>query len=210
MKHLMHMWQFVPRLLRSLLIAVLVMLIAGFSTAMASMKTPAQVQPKQLNIDPTNRPRVSPGIYTVPSSCSVPIIPSVVTEDEIELRQYQVNFTKYIEQQAKLDQESALTSTQDVLAIEKFRLDCEIMLLRAQQIVQAENSLPLPEPPITDKEVELRKRQFEIAKRIDEDEAIAQQAGFASLNSVWKARQERTDAEILLIQAVAQQKMQIN
>ena len=186
------------------------MLIAGFSTAMAGMKTPAQVPSKQLNIDPTNRPRVSPGIYTVPSSCSVPIIPSVVTEDEIELRQYQVNFTKYIEQQAKLDQESALTSTQDVLAIEKFRLDCEIMLLRAQQIVQAENSLPLPEPPITDKEVELRKRQFEIAKRIDEDEAIAQQAGFASLNSVWKARQERTDAEILLIQAVAQQKMQIN
>lgn len=211
MKYLKHMWQFAPRIVRSLLIAILVIFVAGVSTT-ALGAAPKVPQPqsilKQSDSGLSTRRRTSPGIYTVPSSCSVPIIPSIVTEEEIKLRQYQVDFVKYIEQQAKLDQEATLTSTQDVLAVEKFRLDCEIMLLRAQQILQADDTEPLPELPITNQEVELRKRQFEIAKQIDEDELIAQQAGLASLNNVWKARQERTDAEILLLQATTQQKMQ--
>ena len=152
--------------------------------------------------------RALPGIYSVPSSCSVPIIPAIVTEQEIELRQYQLNFAKFIEEQANLDKEAALTSSRDVLAIEKFRIDCDIMLMRAKQAQTSEVVFSLPIIQVTPQEVELRKRQFEIAKQIDEEEAIAQEAGVASLNRVWAARRSRIDSEILFIQAKVQEKRQ--
>lgn len=152
--------------------------------------------------------RALPGIYSVPSSCSVPIIPAIVTEKEIELRQYQLNFAKFIEEQANLDKEAALTSSRDVLAIERFRIDCDIMLMRANQALASEDVFPLPTFQVTPQEIELRKRQFEIAKQIDDEEAIAQEAGVASLNRVWAARRSRIDSEILFVQATAQRKLQ--
>ena len=153
--------------------------------------------------------RALPGVYAVPSTCSVPIIPSIITEEELQLRQYQTDFAKYIEEQAELDRQAALTAKRDVLSIEKFRLDCEIMLMRAKQLLEVKDTaLPLPNPKVTPQEVAFRKRQFQIAKEIDNDEIIAHEAGVASLNRVWTARRERIDAEILLLQATVQQEIQ--
>ena len=186
-----------------LLITVLLILVTGSSTLGArTLDLPAQPQPDSRLI----ANRVLPGVYTVPSTCSVPIVPDIVTEEEIELRQYQVDFAKYIEEQATLDQQATLTLERDVLAIEKFRLDCEIMVLRARQLLQttADGAVTPPSTPdITAQEIALRNRQFQIAKQIDEEELISHKAGIVSLNSVWTARRARIDAEILLHQAEA-------
>ena len=206
MKQLKHMWQFAPRILKSLLIAVLVIAVAGFSTAAVGVGT----QPLPADPLPDSRlmARALSGAYTIPAACSVPIIPALVTEAEIELRQYQADFARFIEEQAELDHEVNLTSQRDVLAIEKFRLDCEIRLTRAQQVLQSNNIEPKFDIAITPREVELRKRQFELAKQIDNDAVVAQEAGVASLNRLWSARRGRIDADILLTQATVQQKMQ--
>ncbi|MEM9483116.1 MAG: hypothetical protein AAGA83_05435 [Cyanobacteria bacterium P01_F01_bin.116] len=184
--------------------AILVIIVAGTAVLGASNSQQAVELPASSQI----AARALPGIYSVPSSCSVPIIPAIITEQEIELRQYQLDFAKFIEEQATLDKEAALTSSRDVLAIEKFRIDCEIMVTRAKQILTSEDVSPLPTIQVTPQEVELRKRQFEIAKQIDEEEATAQEAGVASLNRVWAARRSRTDSEILFIQAKIQEKLQ--
>lgn len=203
------LWQLAPRVLRSLIIATLIVTLTGGGTAVLG----ARSQPSQLQRpDPNLIARAIPGKYTIPPSCSVPIIPSVLTEEEIQLRQYLVDFAKYIEEQAELDLEANLTVRQDVLGIEKFRLECEIMVLQAQQILQTNNqhdSTPsIPEPNITTREVALRQRQFDIAKQIDADELVSHEAGLVSLNRVWTARRTRTDAEILLLQAIVQRDMQ--
>ena len=152
--------------------------------------------------------RALPGSYSVPSTCSVPIIPALVTEKEIKLRQYQLDFAKFIEEQANLDREAALTMSRDVLSIERFRLDCEIMLLRAKQILDSNSDYPLPAVKITPQEIELRKSQFDISKQLDEEESLAQEVGVASLNRVWSARRSRTNSEILLLQATVQKRLQ--
>ena len=196
-----------PVLLRSLLIAGVVVIIAGVSVA-----TSAAQRPPALPISLEQTPliaRALPGVYSVPSSCSVPIIPSIVTAEEIELRQFQADFAKYIEEQAELDRQASLTNSQDVLAIEKFRLDCEIKVLQARQILAAPASpAATPNLGITSQEVALRKRQLDIAKQIDDGEIIAHDAGVASLNRVWAARRDRIDAEILMLQATIQQERQ--
>ena len=201
------LWQLIPILLRSLLIAGVVVIIAGVSTAMsAAQRSPAL--PTSSEHTPLIA-RALPGVYSVPSSCSVPIIPSIVTPEEIELRQFQADFAKYIEEQADLDRQANLTNSQDVLAIEKFRLDCEIKVLQAQQILTAPaSSTASPNSGITAQEVALRKRQLDIAKQIDDGEIIAHDAGVASLNRVWTARRDRIDAEILMLQATIQQERQ--
>lgn len=187
------------------------MLMTGISTAAfgAQRRPTLPSSPEQ----PDSRliARALPGVYSVPQSCSVPIIPSIVTEQEIELRQYQADFAKYIEEQAELDRQANLTSSQDMLAIEKFRLDCEIKVLQARQMLQVANERPpqfTPELAITSREVALRKRQLEIAKQIDDDEIVSHEAGVASLNRVWTARRDRIDAEILMLQAQVKQDMQ--
>ncbi len=152
--------------------------------------------------------RALPGTYSVPTTCSVPIIPSILTAEELELRQFQADFAKYIHEQAKLDQEVAITTLQDVLAIEKFQLDCEIKVIQAQELLRAGLPQPTPEElAVNAKEVELRKRQLAIAKRLDDDEIIAHEAGAVSFNRVWAARRARIDAEILMQQATVKQKM---
>lgn len=188
-----------------LLIAILVVVMAGVSTAAVGTgsQTPTDTSDSRLIA------RALPGVYSMPPVCSVPIIPSIVTEEEVTLRQFQADFAKYIQGQAALDQEAAITALQDVLAIERFQLDCEILVIRAQQILRAG---PPPATPadlaITTKEIELRKRQLAIAKQLDEDEILAHEAGIVSLNRVWSARRARIDAEILLLQATVKQSMQ--
>ena len=211
MKQLKHMWQFAPRILKSLLIAVLVIAVAGFSTVAVGVGTQPLAIPSSVPPPPPDSrliARALSGAYTIPAACSVPIIPALVTEAEIELRQYQADFARFIEDQAELDRQVNLTSQRDVLAIEKFRLDCEIRLTRAQQVLQSNNIEPKFDIAITPREVELRKRQFELAKQIDNDAVVAQEAGVASLNRLWSARRGRIDADILLTQATVQQKMQ--
>lgn len=200
-----------PVLLRSLLIASFVVILAGVSTAtLAAQRQPAPpTSPNQS--DTPLIARALPGVYAVPSSCSVPIIPSIVTAEEIELRQYQAEFAKYIEEQAELDRQANLTNSQDVLAIEKFRLDCEIKVLQARQILEARTQQSQPDTPniaVTAREVALRQRQLDIAKQIDEGEIISHEAGVVSLNRVWTARRERIDAEILMLQTTIQQERQ--
>lgn len=184
--------------------AVLVIIMAG-AVALGAGSSHQSVE-----LPDSNRiaARALPGIYSVPTSCSVPIIPAAITEQEIELRQYQLNFAKFIEEQANLDKEAALTSSRDVLAIEKFRIDCEIILMRAKQVLASEEASPLTTLQVPPQEIALRTRQLEIAKQIDQEEAIAQEAGVASLNRVWAARRARIDSEILLVQAKAQEKLQ--
>lgn len=153
--------------------------------------------------------RALPGAYSIPPSCSVPILPSILTEEEIKLRQFQADFAKYIEGQAELDQAAALTTLQDVMAIKKFQLDCEIKVLRAKEILRIGRPQPTPdELAVTDQEIELRKRQLAIAKQLDDDEIVAHEAGLVTLNRVWTARRNRIDAEILLLQATVKQKNQ--
>lgn len=211
MKDIKHLWKLAPTVLRSLLIAVLVIAVAGFSTAAVGVGTqplaiPSSAPPPQS--DSRLIARALSGAYTIPTACSVPIIPALVTEEEIELRQYQADFAQFIEEQAELDREVNLTSQRDVLAIRKFRLDCQIMLTRAQQALQSNNIEPTFDTAITPQEVELRKRQFELAKQIDSDAVVAQEAGVASLNRLWSARRARIDADILLTQATVQRRMQ--
>ena len=208
-----HLWKLAPTVLRSLLIAVLVIVVAGFSTAAVGVGTqslpaiPSSASPPP---QPDSRliARALSGAYTIPTACSVPIIPAIVTEEEVELRQYQADFASFIEEQAELDSEVNLTSQRDVLAIRKFRLDCQIMLTRAQQALQSNNIDPTFDIAITPQEVELRQRQFELAKQIDSDAVVAQEAGVASLNRLWSARRARIDADILLTQAKVQQRLQ--
>lgn len=212
MKDIKHLWKLAPTVLRSLLIAILAIAIAGFSTAAVGVgiqpsAIPSSAPPPQS--DSRLMARALSGAYTIPTACSVPIIPALVTEAEIELRQYQADFARFIEEQAELDRQVNLTSQRDVLAIEKFRLDCEIMVTRAQQVLQSNNVEPTFDIAITPREVELRKRQFELAKQIDNDAIIAQEAGVASLNRLWSARRARIDADILLTQAMVQQRMQV-
>ena len=213
MKDMKHLWKLAPTVLRSLLIAVLVIVVAGFSTAAVGVGTqslpaiPSSASPPP---QPDSRliARALSGAYTIPTACSVPIIPAIVTEEEVELRQYQADFAQFIEEQAELDSEVNLTSQRDVLAIRKFRLDCQIMLTRAQQALQSNNIDPTFDIAITPQEVELRQRQFELAKQIDSDAVVAQEAGVASLNRLWSARRARIDADILLTQAKVQQRLQ--
>ena len=213
MKDMKHLWKLAPTVLRSLLIAVLVIVVAGFSTAAVGVGTqslpaiPSSASPPP---QPDSRliARALSGAYTIPTACSVPIIPAIVTEEEVELRQYQADFASFIEEQAELDSEVNLTSQRDVLAIRKFRLDCQIMLTRAQQALQSNNIDPTFDIAITPQEVELRQRQFELAKQIDSDAVVAQEAGVASLNRLWSARRARIDADILLTQAKVQQRLQ--
>lgn len=208
MKHLKPMGRFAPRVLRSLLIAVLVVTMTGISTVALAARH--QTPPLQSALEPSDAQliaRALPGVYTIPASCSVPIIPAILTETEVELRQYQADFAKFIEEQAKLDEAAALTHERDVLAIERFRLDCDIRVLQAKQILQAASTPPLPNLPVTLQEVELRQRQFDLAKQIDNYEALAQEAGVASIDRVWRARRNRIDAEILLLQATVHQKL---
>ena len=82
------------------------------------------------------------------------------------------------------------------------------MLTRAQQALQSNNIDPTFDIAITPQEVELRQRQFELAKQIDSDAVVAQEAGVASLNRLWSARRARIDADILLTQAKVQQRLQ--
>ena len=213
MKDMKHLWKLAPTVLRSLLIAVLVIVVAGFSTAAVGVGTqslpaiPSSASPLP---QPDSRliARALSGAYTIPTACSVPIIPAIVTEEEVELRQYQADFAQFIEEQAELDSEVNLTSQRDVLAIRKFRLDCQIMLTRARQALQSNNIDPTFDIAITPQEVELRQRQFELAKQIDSDAVVAQEAGVASLNRLWSARRARIDADILLTQAKVQQRLQ--
>ncbi len=208
MKTLKRLWLLLPGLLRSLLIAGLVVIMTGISTkALGAQRQPAQLSRPDSHL----MARALPGVYVVPQSCSVPIISSIVTEKEIELRQYQADFAKYIEEQAELDRQANLTSSQDLLAIEKFRLDCEIKVLQARQMLEAGNQQSSQftlELAVTSREVSLRKRQLEIAKQIDHDEIISHEAGVVSLNRVWTARRDRIDAEILMLQATVKQEMQ--
>ena len=194
-------WQLAPKGLRSLLIAILMITLAA-TVAVGARQPSAPPVDSSLVVA-----RALPGIYSVPSTCSVPIIPAIVTNEEIKLRQYQLDFASFIEEQANLDREAALTTSRDVLSIEKYRIDCEIMLLRAKQAQAADNALP-PDINISSQEIDLRTRQFAIAKQIDEEEAIAQEVGVASLNRVWAARRARIDSEILLVQAKVQQRLQ--
>ncbi|MEO1182443.1 MAG: hypothetical protein AAFX51_16705, partial [Cyanobacteria bacterium J06636_28] len=146
MKDIKHLGKLAPTVLRSLLIAVLVIAVAGVSTAAVGVGTQPPPIPSSASPPPQTDSRLIAralsGAYTIPAACSVPIIPALVTEDEIELRQYQVDFAKFIEEQAELDRQVNLTSQRDVLAIEKFRLDCEIMLTRAEHILQSNNIEP--------------------------------------------------------------------
>ena len=213
MKDIKHLWKLAPTVLRSLLIAVLVIVVAGFSTAAVGVGTqslPATPSSASPPPQPASRliARALSGAYTIPTACSVPIIPAIVTEEEVELRQYQADFASFIEEQAELDSEVNLTSQRDVLAIRKFRLDCQIMLTRAQQALQSNKIDPTFDIAITPQEVELRQRQFELAKQIDSDAVVAQEAGVASLNRLWSARRARIDADILLTQATVQQRLQ--
>lgn len=213
MKDIKHLWKLAPTVLRSLLIAVLVIVVAGFSTAAVGVDTqslpaiPSSASPPPQS-DSRLIARALSGAYTIPTACSVPIIPAIVTEEEVELRQYQADFASFIEEQAELDREVNLTSQRDVLAIRKFRLDCQIMLTRARQVLQSNNIDPTFDIAITPQEVELRQRQFELAKQIDSDAVVAQEAGVASLNRLWSARRARIDADILLTQAKVQQRLQ--
>ena len=213
MKDIKHLWKLAPTVLRSLLIAVLVIAVAGFSTAAVGVGTqPLPAIPSSASPPPQPDSRLIAralsGAYTIPTACSVPIIPAIVTEEEVELRQYQADFAQFIEEQAELDREVNLTSQRDVLAIRKFRLDCQIMLTRARQALQSNNIDPTFDIAITPQEVELRQRQFELAKQIDSDAVVAQEAGVASLNRLWSARRARIDADILLTQAKVQQRLQ--
>ncbi|MEM7062102.1 MAG: hypothetical protein AAF572_02935 [Cyanobacteria bacterium P01_B01_bin.77] len=210
MKHLKHMWPFAPKVLRSLLLAVLIVVMTGLSTATlaARTETPQLPNPRALSDSQLIAARALPGVYSVPSSCSVPIIPAIVTENEIDLRQYQADFAKFIEEQAKLDREASLTLQRDVLAIERFRLDCEIKVLQAKQSLETGSAVPFSRVSVTPQEIELRKRQLAIAKQIDAEEGVAQEAGIASINRVWTARRALIDAEILLLQATVQQRLQ--
>jgi hypothetical protein len=206
MNTLKSLWQLAPTLLRSLLIAILVVVMAGVSTA--TLGAQRGVSQSTDTADSPLIARALPGLYSIPSSCSVPLIPSILTEEEIQLRQFQADFAKYIQEQAKLDQAANLTSQQDVWAIEKFQLDCEIMVIRAQQILRAGVPQPTPEElTVTPKEIELRKRQLAIAKEIDDYEITAHEAGIATLNRVWSARRGRIDAEILLLQSTVKQRI---
>ena len=213
MKNSKHLWKLAPTVLRSLLIAVLVIAGAGFNTAAVGVGTqslpaiPSSASPPPQS-DSRLIARALSGAYTIPTACSVPIIPAIVTEEEVELRQYQADFASFIEEQAELDREVNLTSQRDVLAIRKFRLDCQIMLTRARQVLQSNNIDPTFDIAITPQEVELRQRQFELAKQIDSDAVVAQEAGVASLNRLWSARRARIDADILLTQAKVQQRLQ--
>lgn len=226
MKNFKTMGQLGPKMLRSLFLAILVVIVVGSSTTVVAARhgvvqlqaplastSPRQIDPDQPDssqpdfkqTSPHLLARALPGVYTVPSSCSVPIIPEIVTEAEVQLRQSQAAFAKFIEEQAKLDQAVALTAQRDVLSIEKFRLECEIMVLRAQQqLMTADGTKVAPDLVITPEEVELRKRQFAITNQIDSEEIEAHDAGVASLNRVWFSRRDRIDAEILLLQASVQ------
>ena len=199
------MGRLAPKALRSLSIIILAIILAATSTAAIAARGPAT--PSPVNTEPLIARAPLPGVYTVPSSCSVPIIPALLTPDEIELREYQADFAKYIEEQATQEQEVNLTAERDVLAIERFRLDCEIILLQARQLLDTDTPV-LVGPKVTDQEIELRKRQVQLAQQIDDKEIVSNEAGVASLNRVWTARRARIDAEILLLQATVKQRLQ--
>ncbi|MGD1949955.1 MAG: hypothetical protein ACFB14_09940 [Leptolyngbyaceae cyanobacterium] len=204
MKYVKHLGRLAPKALRSLIIILAVILTATAAIAARGPATPSPVDgaaDTELLIA-----RALPGVYTVPSACSVPIIPALLTPDEIELREYQADFAKYIEEQATQEQEVNLTAQRDVLAIERFRLDCEIMLLQARQLLDTDAPI-LVGPKVTDQEIELRKRQVQLAQQIDDKEIVSHEAGVASLNRVWTARRARIDAEILLLQATVKQRL---
>lgn len=207
MKHIKKMGQRTPKVLRSLLIAILVVIVAG-GTALGAERHTSNLH--QVGTQLISRRRTAPGVYSVPSNCSLaaPIVPALITDEEVELRQFQADFSQFIEDQAKLDEAAGLTFDRDVLAIEKYRIDCEIMVLKAKQILATGGDFTLPAIPITEEEIALRKRQFAIAEEIDEEAALSQAAGIASLNSVWRSRRERIDTEILWRQAQTQKKLQ--
>lgn len=206
MTHIKQLWQLTPKVLRSLLATVLIIILAGSSVLGAQRDV---TPPHQPNSQLISR-RTSPGFYTAPSSCSLtaPLVPALVTAEEIGLRQFQIDFAKFIEEQAKLDQEAGLTLSRDVLNIQKYRLDCEIVLLKAKQALAGNGTFSLPDTAVTTQELELRKRQFAIAEQVDEDATLSQAEGLVSLNTLWTSRRDRIDSEILLLQATVQKRFQ--
>ncbi|MEM6253119.1 MAG: hypothetical protein AAF821_09370 [Cyanobacteria bacterium P01_D01_bin.156] len=205
MKQLKQVWSLAPKVTRLLLIAIIA--IAVGSSVMAAQPNLPVTQPTKTQL--LSR-RTSPGIYSAPSSCSMaaPVVPALVTVAEVERRQFQADFAKFIEEQAKIDQEAGLTFNRDVLTIEKYRLDCDILAVQARQVLQADRNFPQPDVPITDLELVLRQQQFDIAEQIDEETTLAQEAGLTSLDRLWQARRDRIDSEILWLQAKEQKRLQ--
>lgn len=73
--------------------------------------------------------------------CSPPIISSVITTEEIILREQQVIIAKELERYQKRLYQAGLSGHDDVIRLEHFRLNCEIVLLQAKQLVLRKKNL---------------------------------------------------------------------
>ena len=71
-----------------------------------------------------------------PSSCSVPVIASAITAPEIKLRERQIEILKEHERVAGGKNQAGVGTRLDVLEAERVRLNCEILLLQAKQLLE--------------------------------------------------------------------------
>lgn len=97
-----------------------------------SQSTPSSSSPAQSPLNLSPKLNLSPN----PSSCSVPVIASAITTQEIQFRERQIEIAKEHEKAAERKNQAGIGTRLDVLDAERVRLNCEILLLQAKQLLE--------------------------------------------------------------------------
>ncbi len=74
--------------------------------------------------------------FTLPLGSLAPVLPDVVTVKEVALREQQVQVAKDLERDVGLMVNAGIGTQVDVLQVNYFRLNSEIQLLQAKQLLQ--------------------------------------------------------------------------
>lgn len=107
---------------------------ANFAGSKASSFAVQQLSPENLASIPILANAANPEIVSVPSS--PPLIPVVVTPDEISLREQQVQIAKEIEQDRMRANQAGVATYSEFRQATYSRLSSEIQLLQARQLLQ--------------------------------------------------------------------------
>jgi hypothetical protein len=133
---------------RRLIIFCLAWLLLSCSTTSPSEKTKTTTPIPFINNPPTSTPSssVAPQVTEGSSQSSLddafsavlsaPVIPSVVTNEEVKMREQQLEFAKDIEYWEQQRFQAGLGRKIDMSRAKYFRLTNEIQLLQAKQVLQ--------------------------------------------------------------------------
>ena len=129
-------------MLRSLIALCLACLLVGCDTTSPSGKIQSTAMPSPANLSTTASDSPAPQIVkdgsfddSLPAT-SAPVLPSLVTSEEIAMRKEQLELAKNFERVTKLRYQSGVASINEIGRATYFRLTNEIQLLQAQQLLQ--------------------------------------------------------------------------